>query len=96
MIRMHLNENFLIEREWAQKLLQEAIIGIDPREYPSMWGSEARAALASFHGIPEERIIGGNGGVAIIDLITSAFTQNSCCLVVQPTFHLYEKFYLGI
>ena len=54
MIRLQFNENYFIEQAWAQKILQEAIQDLDPREYPPMYGSAVKEAL-SFHPFLQER-----------------------------------------
>ncbi len=92
-MRLHLNENFFIEKEWSQNILREAIVDIDPREYSPAYGATVRSALANFHNIPEERILIGNGAVQIIDYLTTTFTQpGSTNLIIQPTFGLYSQF----
>ena len=91
MIRLLYNENFFIEKEWAYKLLREAIIDLDPREYPPEHGAAVRSVLADFLGLPEERLLIGNGAVEVIDLVATTYTCNSGCLVVQPTFGAYVR-----
>ena len=57
MIRLHATENFILEKEWTQQILQEALIDIDPRGYPAAYGADVRKALSDFHNLPEERLV---------------------------------------
>ena len=90
MIRLHRNENFFIEKEWTQQILQEALKDLDPREYPLEHGDAVRSVLADFHNLPETRLFIGNGADEIIDLLVTTFARNSGSLVIQPTFPGYE------
>lgn len=94
-IRMGLNENFLVNEYFLRTILNEAIQNIDIRTYPDAKGTKAGRAIAEDLGLWEDEIIVGNGSDEIIDLIVKTFIRRGNAIVVDPTFEMY-RFYIEL
>src|SRR4030067_2108589 len=55
--KLDLNENFVLEDEVLKKLLSEACAKIDPRLYPSPYGSVAPKTTPDFFGFVRSTIL---------------------------------------
>jgi histidinol-phosphate aminotransferase len=92
-VKMDLNENFALARDFMEKLLLDACRDIDVRAYPPPYGEMAIKAISSFHGFTESEIAVGNGADEILDLLMKVFLKkDSKVLVVEPTFSMYTYF----
>jgi len=92
-VKMNLNENFVISNEAIKKLLIEACRGIDVRAYPPPRGSQAIKAISGFLGFSESEVSVGNGADELMDLLMKAFIRRgSKVLVVEPSFPMYTFF----
>lgn len=71
-------------------------IRLDFTQYPTRDGDRLIAALADFHGIPEECITLGNGGDELFDLLVKAFGDAGTTMATPwPSYGLYQ-FYAAI
>ncbi|MCS7097723.1 MAG: histidinol-phosphate transaminase [Candidatus Methanomethyliaceae archaeon] len=94
-IRMGLNENFLINEYFLRTILMEALQNVDVRAYPDAKGAKAARAIAEDLGIWEDEVIVGNGSDEIIDLIAKVFIRRGLAFIIDPTFEMY-KFYVEL
>ncbi|MEM0101323.1 MAG: histidinol-phosphate transaminase [Candidatus Methanomethyliaceae archaeon] len=94
-IRMGLNENFLVNEYFLRTILNEAVQNIDIRTYPDAKGIKAAKIIAEDLGIWENEVIVGNGSDEIIDLIAKVFIRRGNAIVIDPTFEMY-RFYVEI
>ena len=92
-VKLDLNENFALARDFMEKLLLDACRDIDVRAYPPPCGEMAVKAISSFLGFTESEIAVGNGADEILDLLMKVFLKrDSKVLVVEPTFSMYTYF----
>lgn len=94
-IRMGLNENFLVNEYFLRMILNEVVQNIDVRTYPDAKGTKAARVIAEDLGIWEDEVIVGNGSDEIIDLIAKVFIRRGNAIVIDPTFEMY-KFYVEL
>ncbi len=92
-VKMNLNENFVISREAINNLLLETCNTIDVRSYPPPRGSLAVKAISDFVGFDESEISVANGADEIMDLLMKVFVRRgSKVIVVEPSFPMYTFF----
>ncbi len=91
-IRLHMNENFFLEREWLMKIIARVLDDIDPRVYPEPFSEDVRASLAEFYGVSPDNVVVGAGGEHIIELVTKTFGRGHRVLTVTPSFPLFDKY----
>jgi len=92
-VKLDLNENFALARDFMEKLLLDACRDIDVRAYPPPCGERAVKAISSFLGFTEYEIAVGNGADEILDLLMKVFLKrDSKVLIVEPTFSMYTYF----
>ena len=91
-IKLDSNENYVVSKEFLQKIINEVKENIDVREYP-LGGTERLAqSISKYIGMPREMIGVGNGSDQIIDLILSTFTSKETkILTSDPTFGFFEE-----
>jgi len=92
-VKMNLNENFVMPSEAVKKLLLDASQSIDVRAYPPPRGSLAVKAISDFLGFSESEVAVANGADEIMDLLMKVFIRRgSKVMVVEPTFPMYTFF----
>jgi histidinol-phosphate aminotransferase len=92
-VKMNLNENFVMPNETIQKLLLDAFRSIDVRAYPPPRGNLAIKAISSFLGFSECEVSVANGADEIMDLLMKVFVRKgSKVMVVEPSFPMYTFF----
>ena len=89
-IKLASNENPLGPSPKAMEAMRDALPNV--HLYPDAMSSEARAALAVHHGLPEDCILAGNGSEELIALIGEIFIQSESDEVIagDPSFARYE------
>jgi histidinol-phosphate aminotransferase len=72
--------------------VKEALRAVDISTYPDRECSRLRKMLASFHDLPEDILLAGNGTSELIWLIAQAFLKaGDRVLIVGPTFGEYRR-----
>ncbi len=93
LVKMDLNENFLIEEDFIRYLLASACKDVDPRIYPPPRGKMAVSAIAEFYGLDEEMVVVGSGVDELLDLTCKKFVKKGTkALIVEPTYYMYSFF----
>ncbi|MEJ2244079.1 MAG: histidinol-phosphate transaminase [Candidatus Bathyarchaeota archaeon] len=93
LVKLNLNENFAMPRDFVQKLLLDACKTVDVRAYPPPRGSQAIAAISEFLGLTTSEVAVANGADEIMDLLMKVFIRKgSKIMVAEPTFPMYTFF----
>lgn len=92
-IRMDLNENYVISPELVRWVLRYVADRVDPRRYPPPKGIKALKSLSILTGIDEKNLAVGSGADELIEKIVDIFIGKGRAVVVEPTFEMYE-FYI--
>ncbi|MEM3550417.1 MAG: histidinol-phosphate transaminase [Candidatus Bathyarchaeia archaeon] len=93
LVKLDLNENFLIDENFMRYLLASACKDVDPRIYPPPRGKLAVTAIAEFYGLDEEMVVVGSGVDELLDLISKKFVvKGANTLIVEPTYYMYSFF----
>ena len=93
LVKLNLNENFAMPRDFVQKLLLEACKTVDVRAYPPPRGSQAIGAISEFLGVSSSEVAVANGADEIMDLLMKVFIRrDSKIMVAEPTFPMYTFF----
>ncbi len=90
-IKLDSNENFVINKQLQQDLINEAQKNSDIREYPLGKSDKLIDALAGYVGLPKQMIGIGNGSDQIIDIILVNFARKTKILTSNPTFSFFEE-----
>lgn len=91
-IKLDSNENFVINKQLQQDLINEAQKSSDVREYPLGKSDKLVEALASYVGLPKQMIGIGNGSDQILDIILANFaSKKTKILTSNPTFGFFEE-----
>ena len=89
-IKLASNENPLGPSPLAVKAIQGELTKLN--RYPDGSGYYLKARLSDFLGLPQERIIIGNGSNELIELVIRTFIQREDHVIQAfPTFLVYEK-----
>ncbi len=63
---------------------------LDLTQYPTRDADALRAALADFHGLPDDRFVCGNGGDELLDIVCKAFGEPGATIAAPwPSYSLY-------
>ncbi|MFZ7137012.1 MAG: histidinol-phosphate transaminase [archaeon] len=93
LVKLNLNENYAMPKDFVQKLLLEACKTVDVRAYPPPRGSQAVAAISKFLGVESSEVAVANGADEIMDLLMKVFIRKgSKIMVAEPTFPMYTFF----
>jgi histidinol-phosphate aminotransferase len=93
LVKLNLNENFAMPKDFVQKLLLEACKTVDVRAYPPPRGSQAIAAISEFLSVDQSEVAVANGADEIMDLLMKVFIRKgSKIMVAEPTFPMYTFF----
>lgn len=91
-IKLDSNENFVINKQLQQDLINEAQKNSDVREYPLGKSDKLIEALANYVGLPKQMIGIGNGSDQILDIILANFaSKKTKILTSNPTFGFFEE-----
>lgn len=91
-LKLDSNENFVINKQLQQELVDNAQKSSDIREYPLGKSEKLVEALSDYLQIPSSMIGLGNGSDQILDLILSNFaTKKTKILTSDPTFGFFEE-----
>ena len=91
-IKLDSNENFVINKQLQQDLINEAQKSSDIREYPLGKSDKLIEALARYVGLPKQMIGIGNGSDQILDIILANFaSKKTKILTSNPTFGFFEE-----
>jgi histidinol-phosphate aminotransferase len=91
-LKLDSNENFVINKQLQQELVDGAQKSSDIREYPLGKSEKLVEALSDYLQIPSSMIGLGNGSDQILDLILSNFaTRKTKILTSDPTFGFFEE-----
>lgn len=89
-IKLASNENPLGPSPLAVKAIQRELTSLN--RYPDGSGYYLKSRLSEFLGLPNERIIIGNGSNELIELVIRTFVQREDHVIQAfPTFLVYEK-----
>jgi len=89
-IKLASNENPLGVSPKVLETMEKQLKGV--HRYPQAGSPRLRQALAAYHGIPEGRIVAGNGSDEIIDLLIRATVEpgRDHVLAFHPCFNIYR------
>ncbi|MEM4378836.1 MAG: histidinol-phosphate transaminase [Candidatus Nitrosotenuis sp.] len=91
-LKLDSNENFVINKQLQQELIDLAKKNSDVREYPLGKAEKLIDSLSSYLQIPTSMIGIGNGSDQILDLFLSNFaSKNTKILTSNPTFGFFEE-----
>lgn len=91
-LKLDSNENFVINKQLQQELIDLAKKNSDVREYPLGKSDKLIEALSSYLQIPTSMIGIGNGSDQILDLFLSNFaSKKTKILTSNPTFGFFEE-----
>lgn len=91
-LKLDSNENFVINKQLQQELIDLAKKNSDVREYPLGKSDRLIDALSNYLQIPASMIGIGNGSDQILDLFLSNFaTKKTKILTSNPTFGFFEE-----
>ncbi len=91
-LKLDSNENFAINKQLQQELIDSAKKNSDVREYPLGKSEKLVEALSKYLQIPPSMIGLGNGSDQILDLILSNFaSKQTKILTSEPTFGFFEE-----
>jgi histidinol-phosphate aminotransferase len=91
-LKLDSNENFAINKQLQQELIDSAKKNSDVREYPLGKSEKLVEALSKYLQIPSPMIGLGNGSDQILDLILSNFaSKQTKILTSEPTFGFFEE-----
>jgi histidinol-phosphate aminotransferase len=91
-LKLDSNENFAINKQLQQDLIDNAQKNSDIREYPLGKSEKLIDALSKYLQIPTSMIGLGNGSDQILDLILANFaSKNTKILTSEPTFGFFEE-----
>jgi histidinol-phosphate aminotransferase len=89
-IKLASNENPLGVSPKVLQVLEKQLLEV--HRYPRAGSPRLRQALGAYHGVPEDRIVGGNGSDEIIDLLIRVAVEpgRAHVLAFQPSFDIYR------
>jgi histidinol-phosphate aminotransferase len=91
-LKLDSNENFAINKQLQQDLIDSAQKNSDIREYPLGKSEKLIYSLSKYLKIPASMIGLGNGSDQILDLILANFTSKKTkILTSEPTFGFFEE-----
>lgn len=91
-LKLDSNENFAINKQLQQDLIDAAKKNSDVRQYPLGKSERLVAALSKYLQVPQSMIGLGNGSDQILDLFLSNFaSKKTKILTSNPTFGFFEE-----
>lgn len=91
-LKLDSNENFVVNKQLQQELIDAAQKNSDIREYPLGKSENLIDSLANYVHLPKQMIGIGNGSDQILDIILSNFaSKRTRILTSNPTFGFFEE-----
>ncbi len=91
-LKLDSNENFVINKQLQQDLIDMAQKNSDIREYPLGKSEKLIESIANYVNLPKQMIGLGNGSDQILDIILSNFaSRKTTILTSNPTFGFFEE-----
>lgn len=91
-LKLDSNENFVINKQLQQDLINAAQKNSDVREYPLGRSERLVESIANYVNLPKQMVGIGNGSDQILDIILSNFTSKKTkILTSNPTFGFFEE-----
>ncbi|MBI5860531.1 MAG: histidinol-phosphate transaminase [Nitrosarchaeum sp.] len=91
-LKLDSNENFVINKQLQQDLIDMAQKNSDIREYPLGKSEKLIESIANYVNLPKQMIGLGNGSDQILDIILSNFaSKKTKILTSNPTFGFFEE-----
>lgn len=91
-LKLDSNENFVINKQLQQDLINAAQKNSDVREYPLGRSEKLVESIASYVNLPKQMVGIGNGSDQILDIILSNFaSKKTKILTSNPTFGFFEE-----
>lgn len=91
-LKLDSNENFVINKQLQQDLIDMAQKNSDIREYPLGKSEKLIESLANYVNLPKQMIGLGNGSDQILDIVLSNFaSRKTKILTSNPTFGFFEE-----
>lgn len=90
-VRLSTSENYFIEKQWLDMILEEVMKEVDIRSYPIERSLNARRAMAEFFSVDISEIVVGNGSDELIELLPRVFIDpGDEIIAIDPTFLVYK------
>ena len=91
-VRLNTSENFFIEKQWLDTMLDEVMKEIDVRCYPIERSLNIRRAIADHYDyLSFSNVVVGNGSDELIELLPRVFIDpGDEIIAVDPTFTVYK------
>jgi histidinol-phosphate aminotransferase len=91
-LKLDSNENFVINKQLQQDLINAAQKNSDVREYPLGRSEKLVESIANYANLPKQMVGIGNGSDQILDIILSNFaSKKTKILTSNPTFGFFEE-----
>jgi histidinol-phosphate aminotransferase len=91
-LKLDSNENFVINKQLQQDLINVAQKNSDVREYPLGRSERLVESIANYVNLPKQMVGIGNGSDQILDMILSNFaSKKTKILTSNPTFGFFEE-----
>ena len=91
-LKLDSNENFVINKQLQQDLINAAQKNSDVREYPLGRSEKLVESIANYVNLPKQMVGIGNGSDQILDIILSNFaSKKTKILTSNPTFGFFEE-----
>lgn len=91
-LKLDSNENFVINKQLQQDLINWAQKNSDVREYPLGRSERLIESIANYVHLPKQMVGIGNGSDRILDIILSNFaSKKTKILTSNPTFGFFEE-----
>jgi histidinol-phosphate aminotransferase len=91
-LKLDSNENFVINKQFQQDIIDTAQKSSDVREYPLGRSEKLVESIANYVNLPKQMVGIGNGSDQILDLVLSNFaSKKTKILTSNPTFGFFEE-----
>ncbi|NDF35571.1 MAG: histidinol-phosphate transaminase [Nitrosopumilaceae archaeon] len=91
-LKLDSNENFVVNKQLQQDIINFAQKNSDVREYPLGKSEKLVESIASYVGLPKYMVGIGNGSDQILDIILANFaSRKTKILTSNPTFSFFEE-----
>ncbi|MBM3904634.1 MAG: histidinol-phosphate transaminase [Thaumarchaeota archaeon] len=91
-LKLDSNENFVINKQLQQDLINAAQKNSDVREYPLGRAERLVESIANYVNLPKQMVGIGNGSDQILDIILSNFASKKTKIMTSnPTFGFFEE-----
>jgi histidinol-phosphate aminotransferase len=90
LLRLNINENFLIEGELLRRLAKEVLDEVDLRLYPNTENVELVKILSKYFSLGEDWFTIGCGEDQLIDILLNIFAPQNKVISIFPTFPVYR------